>query len=133
LKKKVAKKVVTPKAGTKAASPLEGLFASAPDTSRTGAVLKRSQDHLYSGHIDERSYTPGGRDERAILICRFLEERFGSRVFGAVATAAERIRISREWKGRNDDVAVMQAEVVRELEMRKTEAIEKRLATPERR
>jgi len=117
----------------KRTSPLEGLFSGMPDTDRMGALLKRSQDHLYAGNIDERSYTPGGKDERALLICRFMEERFGSQVFGAVATAAERVRISRDWKGRNDDVAVMQAEILRELELRRTEAIEKKLMTPERR
>ena len=126
--KKVARKV-----GAKIASPLEGLFAPSPDTDKSGALLKRSQDHLYSGHIDERSYTPGGKDERALLTCRYLEERFGSQVFGVAATVAERIRISREWKGRNDDVAVMQAEYIREMEVRKIDAIEKRLAAPERR
>jgi len=117
----------------KVASPLDGLFSTAPDADRMGTMLKRSQDHLYSGDIDERSFTPGGKDERALLICRFLAERYGSQVFGAVATAAERIRISREWKGRNDDVAVMQAEIMRELELRKAEAIEKRLTSPDRR
>jgi hypothetical protein len=125
------KKLQTPT--EKVASPLDGLFSTAPDTDRMGTMLKRSQDHLYAGDIDERSFTPGGKDERALLICRFLSERFGSQVFGAVATAAERIRISRDWKGRNDDVAVMQAEIMRELELRKAEAIEKRLTSPDRR
>lgn len=120
-------------AAVRTASPLDGLFSGAPDTDRIGTLLKRSQDHLYEGPIDERTHTPGGKDERALLICRYMEERYGSQVFGAIATAAERIRISREWKGRSDDVAVMQAEVMRELELRKAEAIEKRLITPDRR
>lgn len=129
----VLKKWIAEANGKKVGSPLDGLFSVAPDTDRLGTLLKRSQDHLYAGDIDERSYTPGGKDERALLVCRYLEERYGSQVFGTVADVAERIRISREWKGRNDDVAVMQAEVLRELELRKTEAIEKRLMSSERR
>jgi len=128
----------TPKHDVQKAStedPLVGLFAPAMSMDVMGDIAKRTKEHLFDAHLDERSVTPGGKDEKAIMMCRFQEEMNGSMAFGTIANIAMRVRISagKRGVGREDDVTILSAEMVRLDEREKLKLIQQKMSEPERR
>jgi hypothetical protein len=115
--------------------PLVGVFAPAMGMDVAGDVARKTKEHLFDGPLDERSFTPGDKDERAIYWCRFQAEANGVGVFGILADIAERVRISSDKRGagRQDDVTVLTAEMVRLEEREKIKLIQQRMVEQERR
>lgn len=115
--------------------PLVGLFAPGIGSDIMGDVAKQAKEHLFGAHLDERSFTPGDKDERALYFLRFQQEVNGSQVFGAVADIAERVRISRDKRGvgREDDVTILSAEMDRLEQRERIKMFQAKLNEPERR